>query len=221
MKHSGKFIALEGLEGAGKSTAIATIVDWLKTRGVERVITTREPGGTDIAEKLRIILKTPARIKTADNQAEPEVFSPVSELLLMYAARVQLVSNIIQPALQEGAWVIGDRHELSTFAYQGGGRGVSQKNLLALHDLCLGEFKPDLTLYLDIPPKVGFQRIQSRGYKDRIEQEDLTFFERVRDVYLSYISEEKNVFQVDASLSLEKVHRDIIHILENMLKKWI
>jgi dTMP kinase len=120
---------------------------------------------------------------------ETEPLLPSSELLLMVAARVQLVKNVIQPALARGTWVIGDRHELSTRAYQGGGRGISAASLEMLYTLCLQDFKPDITLYMDIPPALGFERIQCRGYKDRIEQESLSFFERVRTVYRSYVDE--------------------------------
>lgn len=207
-KRFGKFIAIEGLEGAGKSTAIEIVKNWLHCHGVSDVITTREPGGTPIAEKLRQIVK---------NCSDNEIMSPFSELLLMYAARVQLVTNVIQPALAKGTWVIGDRHELSTRAYQGGGRGISQESLQALYQLCLQNFKPDLTLYLDIPPSVGFERIQIRAYKDRIEQEDLSFFERVRNVYLSYVNKENSIFLIDASQPVEKVHSEMTKVLEQYM----
>lgn len=202
-----KFIVIEGLEGAGKSTAIAIVKNWLESQGISNsnIITTREPGGTPIAEQLRTLVKT---------VFETEVLVPESELLLMYAARVQLVRNVIQPALAKNIWVISDRHELSTRAYQGGGRGISADSLKMLHVLCLQDFKPDLTLYLDIPPSLGFERIQSRGHKDRIEQESLSFFERVRAVYQSYVSEENAIIEIDASQSIEKVHADIITVLE-------
>ncbi len=200
-----KFIVIEGLEGAGKSTAIAIVKNWLQSKGMSDIITTREPGGTPIAEKLRTLVKT---------VFEEEKLVSESELLLMYAARVQLVCNVIQPALSRGTWVIGDRHELSTRAYQGGGRGIAQSSLEMLYALCLKNFKPHLTLYLDISPSLGFERIQIRGHKDRIEQEDLSFFERVRAVYRSYVSEKDAIFEIDASQSMDKVHADIVTILE-------
>ncbi len=225
---SGKFIVLEGLEGAGKSTAMAVIENWLKNQGIPDVITTREPGGTPIAEELRRIVKTPSgetinyENKGNLNLKNLEILSPISELLLMYASRVQLVTNVIQPALQKNTWVIGDRHELSTRAYQGGGRGIPQATLEMLHILCLQNFKPDLTIYLDLSPSIGFERIKVRGYKDRIEQEELSFFERVREAYLSYIDEKNNIFLVDASQPIEQVNQDIIEILdENLLNKRI
>lgn len=204
MKKTAKFIVIEGLEGAGKSSAIDIVKDWLQGQGISNIITTREPGGTPIAEELRRIAKT---------SFETEILLPMSELMLMYAARVQVVTHVIQPALAKNVWVIGDRHELSTRAYQGGGRGIPQESLEILHKLCLQDFKPDLTLYLDIPPAIGFERIQVRGHKDRIEQESLSFFERIRAIYRSYVNEKNAIFEVDATQSMEKVHQDMIKIL--------
>lgn len=207
MNIPGKFIVIEGLEGAGKSSAINVIKTWLQAHGIENVVTTREPGGTPIAETLRNILKS-----DHDN----EIVYPTTELLLLYAARVQLVKNIIQPALIRGDWVIGDRHELSTRAYQGGGRGIPLSNLQTLYDLCLGDFKPDLTFYLDISPTIGLARVTSRGTpKDRIEKEAIAFFDRVRAVYRSYINPEHAIFEVDALQPMQHVQEAIIKILEN------
>ncbi len=203
--HKAKFIVIEGLEGAGKSTAISIVKNWLEKQGVHQIITTREPGGTPIAEKLRALVKA---------HEETETLLPLSELLLMYAARVQLVKHVIEPALANDTWVIGDRHELSTRAYQGGGRGISLQSLETLHSLCLQDFKPDLTLYLDIPPSIGFNRIKKRAYTDRIEQESLEFFERARAVYRMYVNENDAIIEVDASQPVKKVHADIEHILE-------
>lgn len=212
MKHSAKFIVVEGLEGAGKSTVIAFIKHWLVEKGIpdSQIITTREPGGTPIAEKLREIVKT-----CHENPVyQQEKLVSTTELLFMYAARTQLVYNVIKPALAKNIWVIGDRHELSTRAYQGGGRGIPQGSLKALHQLCLGDFKADLTLYLDILPSVGLERIKIRGFKDRIEQESLLFFERVREVYLSYVKNDKTIFLIDAGHSMEQVHESVGTILE-------
>lgn len=200
-----KFIVIEGLEGAGKSTAISVIKNWLQTKDIHQIITTREPGGTPIAEKLRAIVKA--------HEENEKLFS-TSELLLMYAARVQLVKNVIEPALAQGVWVIGDRHELSTRAYQGGGRGISLETLETLHSLCLQGFKPHLTLYLDIPPSVGFQRIKRRAHTDRIEQESLDFFVRAREIYRSYVNEKDAIIEIDASQPVKKVHADIKSALE-------
>lgn len=213
-----KFIVIEGLEGAGKSTAVSVVKAWIEAHRSAKVLVTREPGGTPMAEKLRTLIKAPT-----EPEVEPEFIVSTTELLLMYAARVQLVENVIKPSLKQGVWVIGDRHELSTRAYQGGGRGINHKTLQTLSDICLDTFKPDITLYLDILPSVGFERIQVRGYKDRIEQEDLSFFERVRQGYLEAINEsmdkhaDKPICLIDASQKLEQVHADIIMALERYL----
>ena len=165
----GKFIVVEGLEGAGKSSVIGLIVQALKDAG-KRVEQTREPGGTPMAEAIRECVK----------HDWDETVSEETELLLMYAARVQLLTNKILPSLDAGAWVVGDRHDLSSQAYQGGGRGVSEKTMTAISDIALKGFKPDLTLYLDVEPAVGLERARGRGELDRIEQAGLAFVERTR-----------------------------------------
>lgn len=206
--NKGHFIVVEGLEGAGKSTAIAVVKDWLLSRSIpeNNIVLTREPGGTKIAEKIRELVKFKDQEESLDG---------MSELLLMIASRVQLVKQVIQPALSRGAWVISDRFELSTRAYQGGGRGISLNSLKKLHEICVDNFQPDLTLYLDIPPVVGFERIQARGYKDRIEQEDLAFFERVRKAYQECVLNSNNtIIEINAFQSIEQVHQDIIDCLE-------
>lgn len=136
-----KFIVVEGLEGAGKSTAINAIVETLKASGVEDIVNTREPGGTVLAEKMRSLVK---------EEHEGEKLQDMTELLLMYAARVQLVENVIKPALDNGQWVLGDRHDMSSQAYQGGGRQIARTTMESLKSTTLGGFKPDLTLYLDL-----------------------------------------------------------------------
>jgi len=202
----GKFIVVEGLEGAGKSTAVGFIEAWLVKKNIPH-IRVREPGATPLAEKIRSLVKSPD---------SDEKISPMTELLLMYAARAQLVSQVIQPALNEGSWVIGDRHELSTRAYQGGGRGIEQSKLESLYQICLNGFKPNLTFYLDIDPKIGFERILQRGKKDRIEQEDLAFFERVRKVYCEYAAKDPSIHLIHAERSAEKVAGDI----QDFLNQW-
>lgn len=162
---SGKFIVIEGLEGAGKSSAIASIVTHLQAKGIQAE-TVREPGGTPLAESLRDLVK-----KKWD-----EKVSPTTELLLMYASRVQLVENIIKPALSRNRWVIGDRHDLSSRAYQGGGRELGDDLLQKIRKITLGNFTPDLTLLLDVEEKKGLERARERGELDRIEEEDLAFF---------------------------------------------
>ncbi len=149
-----KFIVLEGLEGAGKTSARDTVVAVLKELGINEFVFTREPGGTPLAEKLRQLIK----------QGEgDEVITDKAELLMLYAARVQLVENVIKPALKQGKWVIGDRHDLSSQAYQGGGRGLDANLLMTLKQAVLGDFTPDLTLYLDVDPEIGLARARSRG----------------------------------------------------------
>ena len=152
-----KYIVIEGLEGAGKTTARNVVVDTLKSLGVADMVFTREPGGTQLAEKLRSLVLD---IKSVGD----EVITDKAEVLMFYAARVQLVETVIKPALAEGKWVIGDRHDLSTQAYQGGGRGIDQTMLATLRDAVLGDFRPDLTLYLDVTPEVGLKRARAASW---------------------------------------------------------
>ena len=149
----GKFIVIEGLEGAGKSTAIQTVVDTLKSLGVNDIVFTREPGGTPLAEKLRHLIK---------HETEEPVTNK-AELLMLYAARVQLVENVIKPALAAGKIVLGDRHDMSSQAYQGGGRQFDQTLMANLKNMVLGDFEPDFVLYLDIDPAEGLARARGRG----------------------------------------------------------
>ena len=200
----GKFIVVEGLEGAGKSSVIGLIVQALKGAG-KRVEQTREPGGTPMAEAIRECVK----------HDWDEIVSEETELLLMYAARVQLLTNKILPSLDAGAWVVGDRHDLSSQAYQGGGRGVSGKTMSAISDIALKGFKPDLTLYLDVEPAVGLERARGRGELDRIEQAGLAFFERTRAKYLSLAKQDESIVVVSAMQPMEKVHQDVIAIIND------
>ncbi len=195
-----KFVVIEGLEGAGKSTAIDTIVETLRKLGVAKLIRTREPGGTPLAEKMRELVK---------QDHEGEVLQDMTELLLMYAARVQLVSNVIKPALAADTWVVGDRHDLSSQAYQGGGREIEAMTLESLKKVTLGNFKPDFTLYLDIDPKIGLARARGRGELDRIERMDLSFFERTRDRYLNLADQDASIHIIDAQQTLDSVQNDI------------
>lgn len=194
------FIVIEGLEGAGKTTARDVVVQTLREQGIEDIQFTREPGGTPLAEKLRDLIK---------QGIEGEQLTDKAEVLMLYAARVQLVENVIKPALARGAWVVGDRHDLSSQAYQGGGRGIDSRLMTSLRDTVLGGFRPDLTLYLDLPPAVGLQRARARGELDRIEQESLAFFERTRARYLSLAAEDERIKTIDASQTLEQVSADI------------
>ncbi len=196
------FIVIEGLEGAGKSSAIAHVNAFLKAQGKD-VVNVREPGGTPLAEKLRTLVK----------DAHEETVSEQTELLLMYAARSQLVTNVILPALAAGKTVLGDRHDLSSQAYQGGGRGIEQSTLAALKAMVLKDLKPELTLYLDIAPSLGLARARGRGELDRIEQENIAFFERTRARYLELASNDDTIVTIDASRTLEEVQNQITDAL--------
>ncbi|GKW01564.1 thymidylate kinase [Pectobacterium carotovorum subsp. carotovorum] len=205
-----KFIVIEGLEGAGKTTARNIVVETLRSHGVKDVVFTREPGGTPLAEKLRELIK--------QGMADEKV-TDKAEVLMLYAARVQLVDNVIKPALANGNWVIGDRHDLSSQAYQGGGRGIDQHLLRSLRDTVLGDFRPDLTLYLDLPPAIGLQRARQRGELDRIEQESLAFFDRTRSRYQELAAEDDSILTIDASQSIDVVSADIQATLQQWLQQ--
>ncbi|MBY6063131.1 dTMP kinase [Pseudidiomarina sediminum] len=202
----GKFIVVEGLEGAGKSSAIASLVSHLQAKSIP-TLTVREPGGTPMAEALRDIVK----------QSWHEQVTAETELLLMYASRAQLVANVIRPALAAGKWVIADRHDLSSRAYQGGGRQLGDDKLQTLKQLVLGDFNPDLTLLLDIDPEIGLQRARERGELDRIEQEALAFFQRTRERYLAIAAQERQIVVVDADQSMAAVHQAMINAMEHAL----
>ncbi|WP_445398704.1 dTMP kinase [Zobellella sp. An-6] len=201
-----RFIVIEGLEGAGKSTVQRHVVAWLEARGCT-VISTREPGGTPLAEKMRALVK----------EVHEEPLTMEAELLLMYAARVQLVKNRIQPALAAGTWVVGDRHDLSSQAYQGGGRGIAPRLIRQIKEAVLGDFAPDLTFYLDIDPALGLSRARARGELDRIEREQLGFFERTRARYLELVREDARCELIDASHSPDKVKAEVLACLERRL----
>lgn len=205
-----KFITVEGLEGAGKSTAINAILATLKESGVAEVVNTREPGGTVLAEKMRSLVK---------EEHEGEKLQDMTELLLMYAARVQLVENVIKPALAEGKWVLGDRHDMSSQAYQGGGRQIERKTMTSLKETTLGDFKPDLTLYLDLDPRVGLERARGRGELDRIEKMDISFFDRTRERYLEIAEQDESVLVINAEQEIEQVAADIKQALTTWLEQ--
>ncbi len=199
MTLKGKFIVVEGLEGAGKSTAVAHVRQHLLQLGHE-IVDTREPGGTPLAENLRSLVK---------QVQHDEVIAPQTELLLMYAARMQLILNVIQPALAAGKWVLADRHDMSSRAYQGGGRQLEEQFINQLRQAVLGDLVPDLTLYLDIDPAIGLERARQRGELDRIEQEQLAFFQRTRNKYLQIAATEPNIKVIDAGQPLSQVQQQI------------
>lgn len=207
---NGKFIVIEGLEGAGKTTARDTVVAALHSAGITEIVFTREPGGTPLAEQLRTLIK---------QGIEGESLTAKAEVLMLYAARVQLVETVIKPALARGAWVVGDRHDLSSQAYQGGGRGIDPQMMAALRDVALGAFRPDLTLYLDLPPAVGLERARQRGALDRIEQESLDFFERTRARYQALAAEDARIRTIDAAQSLPQVSAQITAVLQQWLQQ--
>ncbi|NRQ41859.1 dTMP kinase [Rheinheimera sp. YQF-2] len=207
MTAAAKFIVVEGLEGAGKSSAIALIKQYLQQSG-RQVVCTREPGGTPLAESLRTLVK---QVQTS------EVVAPQTELLLMYAARMQLLCNVIKPALAQGKWVLADRHDMSSRAYQGGGRQLDEAFIDQLRTAVLGDLRPDLTLYLDIDPAIGLERARQRGELDRIEQEQLAFFQRTRQKYLQIAATEPNIVVIDAGQTLEQVQQSITAALHKAL----
>lgn len=204
---SGFFITLEGGEGAGKTTVLNALRDCLTQQGIE-VISTREPGGTVAGEKIRQVLLS----------AELTLFSE-TELLLMFAARAQLVRELIKPALARGAAVISDRFTDASFAYQGGGRGIEMGRIAEL-ERWAAVIKPDLTFLLDVSVQQGLQRARSRGAElDRIELEREDFFERVRATYLARAKLEPERFCViDASQSPEQVVQAVTEKLQDWLR---
>ncbi|MFZ7230333.1 dTMP kinase [Avibacterium avium] len=205
---TGKFIVIEGLEGAGKTTARDAILATLQQAGIDDVVFTREPGGTPLAEKLRQLIKYETEEPVSDK----------AELLMLYAARIQLVENVIKPALAAGKWVIGDRHDLSSQAYQGGGRQIDAQLLQTLKHTVLGDFSPDLTLYLDLDPEIGLARARGRGELDRIEQQEIAFFQRTRARYLALVKDDPKAVIINAEQPIEQVRADIQSAVLNFVK---
>ena len=204
----GLFITIEGGEGVGKSTNIEFIKTLLNNKGIE-CITTREPGGTPLAEEIREVL-----IANRDEKVCSE-----TELLLMFAARAQHLHQKIVPALEKGTWVISDRFTDATYAYQSGGRGVAAEKVALLENFVQGDLRPDLTFLLDAPVEVGMTRAKNRGKLDRFEEEKLVFFNRVRNNYRERAKAESRRFLVvDATQSLELVQADIESILNKKLE---
>ena len=203
---TGRFITIEGGEGAGKSTAQTYLAEKLTAQGIS-VVQTREPGGTPLAEAIR------------RNLLNPDEEAPVAmaELLLVFAARAQHLSKVIEPALNQGQWVLCDRFTDSTYAYQGAGRGLSPEHIRKLEALVQGDRRPDTVILLDMPPEVGLVRARARGALDRFEQEERAFFERVRQGYLGRAAKFPDRYViVDAAQELSKVQKS----LEAVMAKW-
>jgi dTMP kinase len=211
MRGRGLFINMEGGEGVGKSTNLGFLESFLRGHGVDVVIT-REPGGTRLGEDIRDLLL----------QLREEPVNPTAELLLIFAARAQHISELIEPSLAAGKWVLSDRFTDATYAYQCGGRGVDQQVVKQLEALVQGALRPDLTLLLDAPVSVGMRRAHNRGELDRFEQETLVFFERVRSAYLQQAEIHSDRYRViDASQPLVTVQQALATVGAELLSERI
>ena len=203
---TGRFITIEGGEGAGKSTAQSYLAEKLTAQGIS-VMQTREPGGTPLAEAIR------RNLLSLDEEAPVEM----AELLLVFAARAQHLSKVIEPALNQGQWVLCDRFTDATYAYQGAGRGLSAKHIGKLEALVQGDRRPDTVILLDMPPEIGLARAKARGALDRFEQEKHAFFERVRQGYLGRATEFPDRYViVDAAQEISRVKKS----LEAVMAGW-
>ena len=203
---TGRFITIEGGEGAGKSTAQTFLADKLAAQGIS-VLQTREPGGTPLAEAIR------RNLLSVDEEAPVEM----AELLLVFAARAQHLAKVIEPALEQGQWVLCDRFTDATYAYQGAGRGLSAELIYKLEALVQGDRRPDTVILLDMPPQIGLDRARARGALDRFEQEEQAFFERVRQGYLERAAAFPDRYAVvDAAQELSEVQRS----LETLMANW-
>ncbi|UFQ96371.1 dTMP kinase [Pseudomonas wenzhouensis] len=205
---TGLFITLEGPEGAGKSTNREYLAVRLREQGID-VLLTREPGGTPLAERIRELLLDPS----------DESMAADTELLLVFAARAQHLQQVIRPALARGCVVLCDRFTDATYAYQGGGRGLSVERIAQLEQFVQGELRPDLTLIFDLPVEIGLARAAARGRLDRFEQEGRGFFEAVREAYLQRAAQAPQRYRVlDAGQSLAQVQVDIDTLLPTLLE---
>ena len=205
---TGLFITLEGPEGAGKSTNREYLASRLRTEGID-VVLTREPGGTPLAERIRDLLLAPS----------DESMHADTELLLVFAARAQHLAQVIRPALARGAIVLCDRFTDATYAYQGGGRGLSQERIAVLEAFVQGQLRPDLTLVFDLPVEIGLARASARGQLDRFEQEGRSFFDAVRSTYLNRAKAAPERYRlVDAALPLAEVQQSLDALLPQLLE---
>jgi dTMP kinase len=204
--HTGLFISLEGIEGAGKSTHTSYIAELLQQDG-RQVIVTREPGGTVLGEQIRNLLL----------QHNTLNISATSELLLMFAARVQHISEIIRPALAQGKIVICDRFTDSSYAYQGGGRGIATEHICTLNDIIHADLKPDLTLLFDVQVTTGLERAKKASAADRFESESMEFFTAVRAAYLKIAAAEpERVKIINAEQNIDAVQTEIKRLMKNL-----
>ena len=200
----GKFITLEGSEGVGKTTSLNFVKSLIESKG-HRVLVTREPGGTPLAEDLRATL-----LSNREEKIEPD-----TELLLMFAARCQHVNQVIKPALEAGDWVISDRFVDASYAYQGGGRGIAFERIREVEKWALGEFEPDLTILLDMSVADGMERTRQRGAPDRFETEKLDFFEKIRQAYLQRAnSAPSRIKIIDAAPTVDIVQSQLRALLQ-------
>lgn len=206
---NGKFISIEGIEGAGKSTQLQFIADYLRAHG-KQVVITREPGGTDLGEQIREVLLRPTDQAMSDD----------TELLLMFAARAEHIQQVILPALTRGDWVLSDRFVDATFAYQGGGRGIDEKRISELAKWTLQGCQTDVTFLFDLPVALGQTRVEQRQQqKDRFEQEKQAFFERVRQCYLNRAKAEPTRIKcIDASQSIESIQQQLAQYLDKLVE---
>lgn len=203
MADRGRFITLEGGEGVGKSTNLSFVADRLRAAGIE-VVTTREPGGTPLAEAIRTLL-----LEVTD-----EPVDDLTELLLIFAARAQHVARVVRPALEGGTWVLCDRFTDATYAYQGGGRGLEKGLIAALEVMVQQGLQPDLTLYLDLSLETAEARLGDRE-RDRFEQEERDFFQRVREAYLARATEGADRFRIiDAGVPLDQVRQQLGEVVD-------
>lgn len=204
----GRFITLEGIDGAGKSTHLSFIRDWLARHGVDAAFT-REPGGTPLSEKIRDLLLDPGTVASLD-----------AEALLAFAARQQHIAEVIEPALAAGRWLVSDRFTDSTYAFQGGGRGVPFERIRALEDWVQRGLQPDLTLLFDLPTEVAAGRMAGTRVPDRFEQEAADFHRRVRTAYLRRAEEApQRIAVLDASRGIADIQADIVVHLERLLER--
>ena len=207
---TGLFITLEGPEGAGKSTNRDYLAECLRAHGAD-VLLTREPGGTPLAEKVRELLLAPS----------DETMCADTELLLVFAARAQHLAAVIRPALARGAVVLCDRFTDATYAYQGGGRGLSRERIATLESFVQGQLRPDLTLVFDLPVEVGLARASARGRLDRFEQEGRVFFDAVRSTYLKRAAADPSRYRlVDAAQPLAQVQTSLDQLLPEILERY-